>query len=167
MGQAQRYMPLIPELEGRGSQMDLQEFKTGLVYIKSSRPVKVTQQDHVSKNKPKEKERCSKKRLFWLTEEREADERLSELYPEVDTEGWGVPGMSRHTLRQDFLCVTLSLNSLCRPGWPQTQRSVCLANTGIKATMPGLHCLKAKPNQTSSVRTRESTQWVHNGQLYL
>ena len=37
--------------------------------------------------------------------------------------------------RQGFsVCPRLSWNSLCRPGWPQTQRSACLCllNTGIK-----------------------------------
>jgi hypothetical protein len=34
-----------------------------------------------------------------------------------------------------FLCVALAvLNSLCRPGWPQTQKSACLClpSAGIK-----------------------------------
>ena len=33
----------------------------------------------------------------------------------------------------EFLCVALTvLDSLCRPGWPRTQRSACLPNAKIK-----------------------------------
>jgi hypothetical protein len=35
----------------------------------------------------------------------------------------------------EFLCVALAvLNSLCRPGWPQTQKPscLCLPSAGIK-----------------------------------
>jgi hypothetical protein len=31
------------------------------------------------------------------------------------------------------LCSWLSWNSLCRPGWPQTQKSTCLCLLGLKA----------------------------------
>jgi hypothetical protein len=54
--------------------------------------------------------------------------------------GKGGGGGKRLGFRTGFLCVALAvLGALCRPGWPQTQRSTyhCLPNAGIKGVYAG------------------------------
>jgi hypothetical protein len=54
--------------------------------------------------------------------------------------GWSLVEIEVHVpffffFKTGFLCVALAvLNSLCRPGWPRTQKSTCLClpSAGIK-----------------------------------
>jgi hypothetical protein len=55
----------------------------------------------------------------------------------------------------------LSWNSLCRPGWPQTQKSACLcfSSAGIKGVR---HYCPAKPNV---LYTRQTSHKCHTATL--
>jgi hypothetical protein len=54
-----------------------------------------------------------------------------------------------------FLCVVLlSWNSLCRPGWPQTQKSTCLCLPSAMAiSCPTSHCCNLQHSQMGKAIT--------------
>jgi hypothetical protein len=113
-------MPLVP-VPGNQRQVDLCELEASLVYGVSSIPARVYNEYLFQKQKQKQNKTQKTTMDNAVHLKKKEKKRFACLFVYYFSE-------------TGFLCISLAILELYRPGWPRTQRSICLCLlcSGIK-----------------------------------